>query len=86
MNATQRLAYWQSATSPEDCTALNGDTWTGEVELEGSVLWFLYRDAVGDLYQSKEEPAMRIDLRSYQYVCIPESQAWKGLPPKGGAQ
>lgn len=75
----ERLRAWRGVERPEDCTAPNGDTWTGEVELEGATLWFLYRDSNGDCYQSKEQPAMRLDLRTFQYRCIAESDANKGL-------
>jgi hypothetical protein len=39
-------------------TAKNGDEWQGET----NGAWFIYRDQQGNLYESKEQPAYRIDM------------------------
>jgi hypothetical protein len=41
-----------------------GEVWTGETEVEGSYKWFHYTDAAGREYQSKEQPAYRINMNT----------------------
>lgn len=41
-------------------TARNGDEWTGERDGD----WWLYSDAAGNLYESREVPVYRIRMNN----------------------
>ena len=40
-----------------NATSKDGDIWTGEPPVDG---WYIYADAVGTLYESREIPVYRI--------------------------
>lgn len=63
-----------------NATANNGDVWTGEKQKEGGTLWWIYRDAAGHLYESKEVPAYRIHLDNA--ALIPTQDGWAIGPKK----
>lgn len=45
-------------------TSKNGDAWIGEKNGE----WWIYEDQNGHLYESKEVPSYRVDLRNLELV------------------
>lgn len=47
-------------------TAKNGDEWTGERDGE----WWLYKDAQGRIYESREVPAYRIKLDNATQITL----------------
>lgn len=70
-----------------NATAKNGDVWTGERNGE----WWVYQNAQGNLYESRETPAYRVDLRNPTHVVIKQllinndtgsqSPKWEGYIP-----
>ena len=40
-----------------------GHIWNGEKVLDGETIWWVYTDDNGRLYESKETPVYRIDMR-----------------------
>jgi hypothetical protein len=46
---------WKNV-KPDGLTNQKGEQWTGEVEHDCGKLWFAYRTADGNIYESNEEP------------------------------
>ena len=53
-----------------NATANNGDVWNGERNGD----WWIYQDAQGHLYESKEVPYFRVDLRNPTHAVVEDNK------------
>ncbi len=60
-----------------NATAINGDVWQGDRDGE----YWIYADAAGNLYESKEVPVFRVDLRELSPVIVNGKVTCLTTPP-----